>query len=207
VLKKKIQRLIRENRWFFFSYIALLLAGLLSILLSEKKGLHVLLNQYTHPATDWVFVYSTYLGDGYFALLLVFLLLFYRYRYALILLLSYLLSSLAAQFLKRVIFPGSPRPSLFFSGSDNLYFVPGVDMHAYHSFPSGHATTAFAVKLLCLALAVLVSYSRVYLSQHFLVDIIAGSALGIACSVLMFILAGPSYPAHKPGWLDKRIGK
>ena len=57
------------------------------------------------------------------------------------------------------------------------------------SFPSGHATTAFAaataLALLCprlrlpaFALAALIAFSRVYLGVHFPSDVITGAALG-----------------------------
>jgi membrane-associated phospholipid phosphatase len=38
--------------------------------------------------------------------------------------------------------------------------------------------------LLLLLLAVLVGYSRIYLSQHFLADVVAGSFIGVAGGVL-----------------------
>jgi membrane-associated phospholipid phosphatase len=69
-------------------------------------------------------------------------------------------------------------------------------MHIHNSFPSGHATQGFAI-LFCLALgarsqflkmallllAILTSFSRVYLSQHFMADIAAGSLVGLIAAV------------------------
>jgi membrane-associated phospholipid phosphatase len=69
------------------------------------------------------------------------------------------------------------------------------------SFPSGHATSAFAiflavalisgnryVKVLCFIFACLVAFSRVYLSQHFLIDIIAGSMIGCIGTLAVYEL-------------------
>jgi undecaprenyl-diphosphatase len=64
-----------------------------------------------------------------------------------------------------------------------------IDLPTSNSFPSGHATTAFAAGVAlailaprlrwpALALAAVVAYSRVYLGVHFWADILAGAALG-----------------------------
>ncbi|OCZ49827.1 phosphatase PAP2 family protein [Dehalobacter sp. TeCB1] len=63
------------------------------------------------------------------------------------------------------------------------------------SFPSGHTTSSFAVlgvswslnlpyKYLILALAVVISFSRVYLHVHYPSDIIGGVILGFLCAVI-----------------------
>jgi undecaprenyl-diphosphatase len=66
-----------------------------------------------------------------------------------------------------------------------------VSVPASASFPSGHAATAFAgataiallaprLRVPVFALAALVALSRIYLGVHYVLDVIAGSALGIA---------------------------
>jgi undecaprenyl-diphosphatase len=58
-----------------------------------------------------------------------------------------------------------------------------------HSFPSGHASSVFSAvpiinrnfktfKYAWLALAVLISFSRIYLGVHYLSDVVAGGLLG-----------------------------
>jgi membrane-associated phospholipid phosphatase len=64
------------------------------------------------------------------------------------------------------------------------------------SFPSGHASVAFAaatavaahcprLRLPLFALAALVAASRVYLGVHFVLDVVAGAALGVTIGLLV----------------------
>ena len=78
-----------------------------------------------------------------------------------------------------------------------------VDEHDPNSFPSGHTCAAFAccltwarfaarrwVKVLCLALAVLMGLSRLYVGVHFPSDVIAGCAVGCLCALLAWAVQG-----------------
>jgi undecaprenyl-diphosphatase len=64
------------------------------------------------------------------------------------------------------------------------------------SFPSDHATAAFALAagiavyrprygLMLLSLAVLISFARVYVGLHYPFDVLAGAAIGITVAVLL----------------------
>ncbi|NJK86360.1 MAG: phosphatase PAP2 family protein [Bacteroidales bacterium] len=83
----------------------------------------------------------------------------------------------------------------------------------YFSFPSGHATSAFALffclavlvhqnsmKLLFFMSALLISFSRVYLSQHFLLDVYVGSFIGLIISILFckWIYLSENIQLNKP---------
>ena len=68
---------------------------------------------------------------------------------------------------------------------------PLVSLPATGSFPSGHATVAFAgatvlalavprLRWPLLALAALIAFSRVYVGVHYPLDILAGAVLGVA---------------------------
>jgi membrane-associated phospholipid phosphatase len=78
------------------------------------------------------------------------------------------------------------RPALADPGFEPLVGTPGSP-----SFPSGHATTAFAAAALVgafhprlripvYAMATLVALSRVYLGVHFWLDVTVGAVLGTA---------------------------
>lgn len=76
----------------------------------------------------------------------------------------------------------------------------------FYSFPSGHTTASFTmvgvavfrglplyVTLPILFIALLISFSRIYLRVHYLSDVLAGVVLGMTCgalSVLFFHVLG-----------------
>ena len=154
------------------------------------------------------------MGDGLTATLVVIMLLAVRFRYALIVGLSNSISALITQLLKHTVFADVVRPKKFFEGIHDLYFVPGVDNYFYNSFPSGHATCAFSLylalallvknktwKLLFFILALLIGYSRIYLSQHFFEDVYAGSLIAVIITLITFYFIQKSDKA----WLDKSL--
>lgn len=107
-------------------------------------------------------------------------------------------TGLSVQFCKRFIFPDMDRPKLFLQDFE-LHFVEGVKILSHHSFPSGHAATAFSMFLLLALLnrksylgiffcisAVIVGVSRIYLAQHFLLDVLVGSVFGVAITYLVY---------------------
>jgi membrane-associated phospholipid phosphatase len=176
----------------------LILGG--SILVSFSKiDIHWFINQYNNKIADFFFKYFTDLGDGVISALAIIVLLFVRYRYTLAMILSTFLSTLIVRLFKQLLLPDFDRPVLIFQKINHLHLVPGVDMHTINSFPSGHSATAFSVylllamitenkftKLLLFTVAFLVAYSRIYLSQHFFVDIYFGSLIGAFASILSF---------------------
>jgi membrane-associated phospholipid phosphatase len=209
-----VKSVVKSNRSFILPFFIFLIVGAIVLLITGKTERHVSINQYHNSFFDSFFYYSTYMGDGVMALLAFVLLLAIKYRYAFIVGLSALLSSMVTQVLKRFVFDDFYRPKKFFEGLHDLYLVPGVDNHLYYSFPSGHATTAFAlyfsmaliiknniIKLLLFIIAFVVSFSRVYLSQHFFEDIYAGAFIGTTVTLIIFLTLKNN---NKP-WLDKSV--
>ena len=86
----------------------------------------------------------------------------------------------------------------------------GDTRRANSSFPSSHAANALALawmlsrrwprlRIPFMTLAVLVSYSRMYLHRHYLSDVLVGAALGLGIAVLMCRL----WPALDPATARK----
>ena len=90
------------------------------------------------------------------------------------------------------------RPKLFLQqGVYGFDFFGWHLEHAWQSFPSGHSATALSVALSLsllyprfrpafLAGAMLIAASRVVLCQHYLSDVVAGSALGAVTVALLY---------------------
>ncbi len=169
------------------------------VLRVERFELHRLMHPFHSDGSDMFFTYFTHLADGLVPLALSLILLGAgSYRSFLMMGAGCGLGAIVTQLLKRLPFADVDRPFMFMKELGDLHWIPGLDLHHHFSFPSGHATAAFnmffALAVLVPGkwkgvvfgmLAVLLAYSRVYLSQHFTVDILAGSAIGTVTSMLV----------------------
>ncbi len=138
------------------------------------------------------------MGDGLFVLTVAMLISFYNKKIGVASVFAYTISSLIVQGLKHLVFDDRNRPSKFLDMTQ-MHVVPGVEIHHYNSFPSGHTAAAFAFftilalfyqkpafQILCLLLAIFSAYTRIYLLQHFFQDTLVGSAIGLSTSVIVY---------------------
>jgi membrane-associated phospholipid phosphatase len=210
---------LRQNRHFLVPYFIFLITAGIVFLFADKASIHLFLNKYHTDLTDKFFKYITYVGDGVVVLAVAVIYMFIRLRHAFLIGISYLLSSLVTQLLKNLVFKHNPRPVAFFENTKfPLRLVPDVEMNHWNSFPSGHSSAAFTLffclalitentklKLIYFILSLLVAFSRVYLSQHFLVDIYAGSIIGVVTAILIFKWMETASHFRDKQWLDKPI--
>ncbi len=188
---------LQQRHLFFIGYLLILIPGLLLLAIKGKRDSFLLLNAFHKPWLDNFFINYTYMGDGLFAVALSVFLFFVlkQKKMGFIMLVAYAFTGILAQMIKPII--ESPRPQPYFAPQWLPFFIKDIIHGGHTSFPSGHTVTAFAVatvivlfthnKLLhivLLMLAMLTGFSRVYLSQHFLLDVLAGSLIGVAGSVL-----------------------
>ena len=186
-----------KEKSVLFLFIPFLVIGFAFYLIIGKSQGHIIINGYHNNFGDFLFKYVTHLGDGIIFPILIIITLFMKFRWSLYFLAAALFTLLATYLTKQILFHGIPRPIAFFEDSYNLYLVEGVKIHRSNSFPSGHTTTAFAVfSLLILIvknnylkfsfalLAIFAGFSRIYLSQHFLIDVLAGAILGIMIALI-----------------------
>jgi len=197
-----------RGKYFLLPWLFFFIAGICAVLLFGKADLHVALNMRQPRSADSFFKIVTLFGEGLSMGMAMFYLLF-RSRYgAFFLATSWLSSVVMIQILKQ--FFDALRPASVFKDTDLIYFVEGVTYRFSHSFPSGHTGDVFSV---CFALtllsarpkfgfalfipAILVGYSRVFLSQHFLEDILAGSLIAIVCTSINFGLWWRNSPSFR----------
>ncbi len=157
----------------------------------------MLINRFHFKILDYFFILFTNLGNGLFLIIvMVFLFIRKKIGWSLQIGISFLVSGFIVQILKHIIH--SPRPKLFF-GSAAIHYINGITGTGLSSFPSGHTTSIFALTtLFCIyfqdrksgiffiLIAALTGFSRIYLSQHFPVDVLAGSFAGVLVSVLVY---------------------
>lgn len=205
--------LVRNNIFVLLIYLIFLLVAAFFLLNYGKIQIHLYLNQAVgNHVIDQFFYYITFLGDGAVAVVLLLFILIYNVRLGICTIISFLIAALTTNFIKYVLYDEVVRPWYVFKWivHEQVKFVNTNDLHIHNSFPSGHATQAFAIffclalyarnkvnKLLFLAIALLAAFSRVYLSQHWLVDITIGSIVGslTAFFLFYFIISRNKLPA------------
>jgi membrane-associated phospholipid phosphatase len=173
--------------------LASLFAFLVSMLLfvstafEGKEAVFLWLNKDLGKTGDLFFSFFTYLAEGWIWIPYFIILFGWYKREASFILYNFLISTLLTQIPKYLIWPNAPRPMGAGMESNLIHTVSGVEIHLTGSFPSGHSATAFTIYLATLYFfpnkkvllggaiyALLCGYSRVYLAQHFPMDVAGG---------------------------------
>ena len=191
-MKSKLIDNITKYHWFLWLFLIVLSSFFLFNYGNHEFSL--LVNQNHNELLDFFFKYVTDLGHGAFVFIMAFVFLFIKKDVGISALISLLITTIFVTILKRGVYSTELRPcyhfkSLIDNGTWNL--VEGIELHIKYSFPSGHTASAFCILIsLCfllnnnfyslffIGLAFTVGFSRVYLSQHFLIDVIIGAIIG-----------------------------
>lgn len=157
-----------------------------------KNEAFLFLNQNLGPIADKVFEYSSYLAEGWMWIPYFVLLVGLFKKDTSFILINFLISTLIVQLTKNYIFGLAMRPMASSLPTSEIHTVPGVEIHTYNSFPSGHSATAFTLFILStylfnnkqvfafgLIYALICSYSRIYLAQHFPLDVAGGILVAV----------------------------
>ena len=199
--------MIQAKHIFPFLVPTLVLALILAValLIVPKAELHLALCQPHTPFLDTIIPFFTNLVD-WLPFLIVVLLLFYRAGWSTFLASNLLLTTLIVQPIKHIVH--APRPLTWFAEympDITLPLVEGVRMNHWLSFPSGHTATFFALffcvsiilcaenvkgkyilSFLCFLCASFGAYTRIYLSQHFALDIFAGILIAVCSTLILY---------------------
>lgn len=190
-----------------------------------KMELHLLMNEVHNEGLDGFFFVVSKLAESPFYVVAILPLLFWRAGWTYLYAMSEATAASLIFVVKRII--NLPRPVTCFADHPELLkLVDGVRMRTHYSFPSGHTSSFFVfftvlallmmvyyyrkqrrgesvesrwlVYLLLLLMACLGGYSRIYLSQHFMMDVFAGSIIGftVACSIFFLF--------YSKGWMSTR---
>ena len=208
------------------TFVLALVLGI-TLLLTPKAELHLALCQ---PHTRFLDAFVPVFTDlvDWLPYLCVVLLLFYRAGWATFLASNLLLSTLIVQPIKHIMH--APRPLTWFAENMpdvSLPLVEGVRMNHWLSFPSGHTTTFFVLffslsiilcaenikgknilSFICFLCASFGAYTRIYLSQHFALDIFAGILIAVCSTlVLYFFLVKTTQNTHFWAWRVQKLKK
>jgi len=198
---KTLITLLGKNASFFLPFFLWIVAGAVLQSYFTHEELFLSINHAHAPWADIIMTGITYMGDGIsFAVMLALTLVLRKYRLFLTAATVLIVTTLIVQIAKH--YYNEPRPALYFADAKGLvHTVKWITIHGSCSFPSGHTTTAFAMftflSLICrnkfcgfafLSLALLAAYSRIYLAQHFFVDVYAGSIIGTTSSLVVYTL-------------------
>ena len=212
---------------FLVPTIVLALVLGITLLIIPKAELHLILCKHHTPFLDTLAPTFSNLVD-WLPYLIVVLLLFYRAGWASFLASNLLLTTLIVQSIKHIV--EAPRPLTWFTENYpniSLPLVEGVSMKYWLSFPSGHTTTFFALffciaiilcsenikgkyifSCVCFLAATFGAYTRIYLSQHFALDIFAGILIAVFSTLsLYFFLVKKTKDTQFWGWNVQKLRK
>jgi undecaprenyl-diphosphatase len=170
------------------------------------KGIFFAFQKIQSPVMDCLLGYPTLLGNSFFLLSAVIILIFFLDRERAgekitAVVFTVMTTYWATEFLKDLL--ARPRPYRLWSEAVLTF---GTAWSA--SFPSGHAATAFAVahtlnkiyngKMPWLyAVAAWAGLTRIYTGVHYPTDVLAGAVLGIACSAAVGAVIDRTFSARK----------
>lgn len=220
-----MKQLIKQNAVFIALSLILIAVLGLALLYIPKGDLHLLLCNRHTPARDIFYRYYTHVAEWFPYIVCVAVLLLGRIGDGVFASAAMLLSALFTQVVKHIVV--APRPLTWFGEhfpSIQLPLVEGVHMNRWLSFPSGHTTSFFAlafvvsilltrtpkiprttsilVQLALFVLAALGGYSRIYLSQHFALDVFAGVLVGTLITLVCYAVL---HRYEDQNWYNYRI--
>jgi membrane-associated phospholipid phosphatase len=178
----------RIDTYWLTSLFFILFTISLAIFLPNVEPTHWA-NSHNSAFMDFFFKWYTQIGEWPIISAALLLALMKHWKVGLLLAICYALDLIVVNGTKILV--GATRP-IKELGIGQLHQIPGVVIHSYQSFPSGHTAASFIgfgfistlfpnkwFKFTCSMLAFLVAYPRLYLGQHYLKDVLAGAIIAL----------------------------
>ncbi len=201
-MKHNIRALISSRKLFFQTILFLMMAAVLLLLFFGRSAAFISSAAY-HPFwANVFFINYTFMGNGLFVICLASVLIFRfkKTQEGMAMFYGLLLSGFVVQGLKNIT--SLSHPTIFLEQGQNLFTANTILVNDPVGFISGHTATAFALatvltlivqnlkwQLPILTAAVLLGYSRIYLAQHYLSEIITGAVVGTVSGIAAVYLA------------------
>ena len=195
------RRFLQEYKGLYATWLIIVAIGALWAVVHDRGDAIRSLNTYYSPFTVQFFTLFTRVAEwSGFVIPFIYLLLFRTIRQQIGYALVGLLVLIFVTVLKEYVFSSAIRPISFFEqmGID-IANKPDVTLNRKHSFPSGHTTAGFAyffylalatrreyLRYGFLFVAICIGISRVFLIQHFMIDVLAGSVLGVSIASFIY---------------------
>lgn len=189
----------RKVLYFTIPFMLFLFVGGILIVVLKKGDVLFALNSVSNYQLDKIFLQLTKIGLGSFVAIIGVLLVFYKFRWSILIFINLAWVAIFTNLFKRVFFYMSSRPLHYFYYDDFSRFLYDAPLSYYNTFPSGDSITIYAicsllailvnrkfVSFLLFCIALFVGFSRIYLLQHFFIDTYFGALLGVISTILTF---------------------
>lgn len=213
-----VKKIFRNKgfRLYLFLCTLFFIAGALILLFTKRGDVVLFINRYSRIEWDPAVEFFTNIGLGSYMAFASLFLGFCKLRHTVTALLNLALIGFFTNVLKEMFKGVFTRPLHYFLYDDFTRFIYTADLNYFSSFPSGHTMTIFgmlafiaflankrSVSVFLFILSLLVGFSRIYLLQHFFVDVYAGACLGIFSLLLTIWITEDRLHFLKRGIFDR----
>ena len=214
-----MKQLLLNKRVSFFCHLILAIGVLPFIILFKKSESLLWINAHNNDILDHLMYHITRLPELFLIVFIIVLSAFFERKTFISVVLAMSLCGISIVLFKQIIFADFERPFAWLSQNKiNYHQVEGIRLHSNGSFPSGHTMSAFCalalagfiskngfVQFFVFILACASAYSRVYVAQHYLVDVYAGALIGYFYALLFYQLF--SIKLKTPYWQNSIFRK
>ena len=217
---KRFLNINKGLRAFIFTYLFFVVIGLFILVKIDHGDVVLWLNGISKEKWDAFVNLLTDVGLGSFVAVLMVLLSSLQIRYAIMGLINLGLVGLFTNLFKKFLFPERIRPFNYFLYDDFPRFIHAAELNYHSSFPSGHTMTIFAAMglisyfigkrtwgVVLFFAALIIGFTRIYLLQHFFLDVYVGSLLGVLSTLITIWLFDGVWALNKRSLFQKPIYK